>query len=69
MKKILSILLAVVLVGIFTTSCIEQYDPEGYRTDSDKVLITINQESNAPVSNDNFVSDTTSTLCGQFTYS
>ncbi|WP_455103323.1 RagB/SusD family nutrient uptake outer membrane protein [Phocaeicola abscessus] len=69
MKKILSILLAVVLVGIFTTSCIEQYDPEGYRTDSDKVLITINQASNAPGSYDNFVSATTSTLCGQFTYS
>ncbi|MCE2616849.1 MAG: RagB/SusD family nutrient uptake outer membrane protein [Phocaeicola sp.] len=68
MKKIISMLFAVVIAGSLTTSCIEEYDPEGYKTDRGYILATNDQAAKAPGSFNNFVNTITSTLCGQFTY-
>lgn len=60
-KRYLSILtLGLFLLG--TTSCMDEFDPQGD-------VITGEQAGNAPNSYNNFVSSITSTLAGQFNYS
>lgn len=61
MKKILLLLSVVVWGFLFTTSCIEQVDPQS-------TTVTAEQAGNAPGAYDNFVSAITSTLVGNFTY-
>jgi hypothetical protein len=62
MKKILLSLFAVVFGFAFTTSCIEEIDPQ-------TSTVTADQAGNAPGVYDNFVNAITSTLVGNFTYS
>ncbi len=64
MKKYFVSLTVATLALSTVTSCIEEYDPEGYGD-----YVTTEQASEAPGSYDNFVNNVTSSLSGEFTYS
>lgn len=63
MKKIFSTFLAAAMGVATLTSCIEEVTPQGYND-----LASIDQAANAPGSFNNFVSNLTGSLAGQFTY-
>lgn len=62
MKKIIPILMLAV-GGLSLSSCVEEYTPQGYNS-----IVSQEQAANAPGSFNNFVSNLTENLCGQFTY-
>lgn len=64
MKKYIVSLAVATLTLTSVTSCIEEYDPQGYGN-----YVTTDQAAQAPGAFDNFVNNVTSSLSGQFTYS
>lgn len=64
MKKYIVSLAVATLTLSSVTSCIEEYEPEGYGN-----YVTTDQAAQAPGAFDNFVNNITTSLGGQFTYS
>lgn len=64
MKKYIVSLAVASLTLSSLTSCIEEYEPEGYGS-----YVTTDQAAQAPGAYDNFVNNITSSLSGQFSYS
>lgn len=63
MKKYIVSLAVASLTLSSLTSCVEEYEPQGYGS-----YVTTDQAAQAPGAYDNFVNNITSSLSGQFTY-